>query len=195
MNIKCGAIQHHYPWLPTVCINGAIYYRATKDHGSTFFFVSFDVRSEKFNHVKAPKTLIDCKDSTLINYQGKLGFVSYEKSVEIWVMEDAKKQEWSKVIVDSSIGSCEIVFNNKMVICHDTVYVVYFDPKRKDPLRQVGIRGLRFWWKNAGLRFWKPVDDRLFTWAAVGLTIAIVVLLLKKFIRSSGYGAGFVDQS
>ncbi|XP_010465730.1 PREDICTED: ubiquitin-conjugating enzyme E2 32 [Camelina sativa] len=41
----------------------------------------------------------------------------------------------------------------------------------------------------------KPVDDRLFTWAAVGLTIAIVVLLLKKFIRSSGYGAGFIDQS
>ncbi|XP_010487570.1 PREDICTED: ubiquitin-conjugating enzyme E2 32 [Camelina sativa] len=41
----------------------------------------------------------------------------------------------------------------------------------------------------------KPVDDRLFTWAAVGLTIAIVVLLLKKFIRSSGYGAGFTDQS
>ncbi|KAF5176843.1 Ubiquitin-conjugating enzyme e2 [Thalictrum thalictroides] len=29
-------------------------------------------------------------------------------------------------------------------------------------------------------------DDRLFTWAAVGLTLAIVVLLLKKFLRSSG---------
>ncbi|CAH2053507.1 unnamed protein product [Thlaspi arvense] len=41
----------------------------------------------------------------------------------------------------------------------------------------------------------KPVDDRLFTWAAVGLTIAIVVLLLKKFIRSSGYGAGLMDES
>lgn len=41
----------------------------------------------------------------------------------------------------------------------------------------------------------KPVDDRLFTLAAVGLTIAIVVLLLKKFIRSSGYGAGFMDES
>lgn len=41
----------------------------------------------------------------------------------------------------------------------------------------------------------KPVDDRLFTWAAVGLTIAIVVLLLKKFIRSGGYGAGLMDES
>jgi len=123
-NVKCG-IQHHYPWLPAVCINGAIYYRATEDHGSTFFLVSFDVRSEKFDHVNAPKELIDSKDSTLINYQGKLGFVSYERSVGIWVMEDHNKQGWSKV-VDSSIGSGEIVFINKMVICHDTVYVVFF---------------------------------------------------------------------
>ncbi|CAH2078901.1 unnamed protein product, partial [Thlaspi arvense] len=41
----------------------------------------------------------------------------------------------------------------------------------------------------------KPSDDRLFTWAAVGLTIAIVVLLLKKFVRSSGHGALFMDES
>ncbi|KFK36126.1 hypothetical protein AALP_AA4G081100 [Arabis alpina] len=41
----------------------------------------------------------------------------------------------------------------------------------------------------------KPADDRLFTWAAVGLTIAIMVLLLKKFVRSSGHGAVFMDES
>ncbi|KAL1194707.1 Ubiquitin-conjugating enzyme E2 32 [Cardamine amara subsp. amara] len=41
----------------------------------------------------------------------------------------------------------------------------------------------------------KQGDDRLFTWAAVGLTIAIVVLLLKKFVRSSGHGAMFMDES
>ncbi|MBA0740702.1 hypothetical protein Gogos_013894 [Gossypium gossypioides] len=39
------------------------------------------------------------------------------------------------------------------------------------------------------------VDDRLFTWAAVGLTIAILVLLFKKFIKSSGHGAVFMDGS
>ncbi|CAN1281534.1 Ubiquitin-conjugating enzyme E2 32 [Linum perenne] len=38
-------------------------------------------------------------------------------------------------------------------------------------------------------------DDRLFTWAAVGLTIAIVVLLLKKFLKSSGYSPVFMDGS
>ncbi|XP_028751728.1 ubiquitin-conjugating enzyme E2 32-like [Neltuma alba] len=38
-------------------------------------------------------------------------------------------------------------------------------------------------------------DDRLFTLAAIGLTIAIVVLLLKKFIKSVEHGAVFMDGS
>ncbi|XP_059632798.1 ubiquitin-conjugating enzyme E2 32-like [Cornus florida] len=41
----------------------------------------------------------------------------------------------------------------------------------------------------------RPADDRLFTWAAVGLTIAIVVLLLKKFMKANGHGAVFMDGS
>ncbi|KAL5700879.1 E2 ubiquitin-conjugating enzyme [Ranunculus cassubicifolius] len=46
------------------------------------------------------------------------------------------------------------------------------------------------------VRVAKRSDDRLFTWAAVGLTVAIAVLLLKKFLRSSGVdiaaiGGGF----
>ncbi|KAF5799157.1 hypothetical protein HanPI659440_Chr07g0268591 [Helianthus annuus] len=41
----------------------------------------------------------------------------------------------------------------------------------------------------------KPADDRLFTWAAVGLTVAIMVLLLKKYMKASGHGAVFMDES
>lgn len=41
----------------------------------------------------------------------------------------------------------------------------------------------------------KQADDRLFTWAAVGLTIAIAILLLKKFMKASGHGAVFMDGS
>lgn len=44
-------------------------------------------------------------------------------------------------------------------------------------------------------RVQKPADDRLFTWAAVGLTIAIAVLLLKKFLKSTGHGPVFMDAS
>ncbi|KAF5950826.1 hypothetical protein HYC85_012819 [Camellia sinensis] len=49
--------------------------------------------------------------------------------------------------------------------------------------------------QRSGPRVQKPADDRLFTWAAVGLTIAIVVLLLKKFMKASGHGAVFMDGS
>ncbi|KAI7753689.1 hypothetical protein M8C21_010473 [Ambrosia artemisiifolia] len=45
------------------------------------------------------------------------------------------------------------------------------------------------------MRVQKPADDRLFTWAAVGLTIAIMVLLLKKFMKANGHGAVFMDES
>nr|XP_010914567.1 ubiquitin-conjugating enzyme E2 32 [Elaeis guineensis] len=38
-----------------------------------------------------------------------------------------------------------------------------------------------------------PMDDRLFTWAAIGLTVAIVILLVKKFLKSHGVAAGYLD--
>ncbi|XP_022863252.1 ubiquitin-conjugating enzyme E2 32-like [Olea europaea var. sylvestris] len=41
----------------------------------------------------------------------------------------------------------------------------------------------------------KLADDRFFTFAAVGLTVAIVVLLLKKFMKANGYGTVFMDES
>lgn len=48
-------------------------------------------RSEKIYHVEAPKTYTD-DISTLVNYQGKLGFVYCKKDMEIWVMKDAEKE-------------------------------------------------------------------------------------------------------
>lgn len=49
--------------------------------------------------------------------------------------------------------------------------------------------------QNPGTRAQRPADDRLFTWAAVGLSIAIAFLLLKKFLKASEYGAVFMDWS
>ena len=45
------------------------------------------------------------------------------------------------------------------------------------------------------MRVQRTADDRLFTWAAVGLTIAILVLLFRKFMKYSGHGAVFMDGS
>jgi len=63
-------------------------------------------------------------------------------------------------------------------------------------VRQVrtGISSQQVQYKPA-TRAQRPADDRLFTWAAVGLTIAIVFLLLKKLMKSTGYGAFFMSES
>ncbi|ESQ51005.1 hypothetical protein EUTSA_v10023119mg, partial [Eutrema salsugineum] len=67
-NIK--GIGHHYPIIPAICINGAIYYRArTKEFCLTYVLMSFDIRSEKLDQVKAPETLRNHR-SSLINYHG-----------------------------------------------------------------------------------------------------------------------------
>ncbi|XP_073134456.1 ubiquitin-conjugating enzyme E2 32 [Henckelia pumila] len=49
--------------------------------------------------------------------------------------------------------------------------------------------------RNPDLRSPKQADDRLFTWAAFGLTIAILLLLLKKFLKANGHGAVFMNES
>ncbi|KAG0484873.1 hypothetical protein HPP92_008952 [Vanilla planifolia] len=38
----------------------------------------------------------------------------------------------------------------------------------------------------------KSMDDRLLTWAAIGLTVAIVALLVKKFLKNNGI-VGYLD--
>lgn len=49
--------------------------------------------------------------------------------------------------------------------------------------------------QKPGSRVPRQADDRLLTWAALGLTIAIVVLLLKKFMKADGHGAVFLNES
>ncbi|EPS72508.1 hypothetical protein M569_02250 [Genlisea aurea] len=41
----------------------------------------------------------------------------------------------------------------------------------------------------------KQADDRILTWAALVLSIAIVVLLLKKFLNANGHSGVFLDES
>lgn len=57
--IQC--VRSDFPLFGAVCINGVIYYRAKTseydDYSSIFKLMSFDVRSEKFYHVDAPKAL------------------------------------------------------------------------------------------------------------------------------------------
>lgn len=69
-------------------------------------------------------------------------------------------------------------------------YLEEEQPSREPPARASGNQQ-----QQQQMRGQRPADDRLFTLAAVGLALAIMVLLLKKFIKSSGHGALFVDGS
>ncbi|KAF8045118.1 hypothetical protein N665_5574s0001 [Sinapis alba] len=149
--------SHHYPIQPAICINGVIYYQAcTTEYGSTYVFMSFDVRYEKFEQLNAPTNHL----SSLMNYRGKLGLMCCKKGVEIWVMERTdheKTQEWSKIFFYEEMVSfkdcwftrCatrggEIVFilfrpghdHNRETLC-----VSYYDPERNS-MRYEDIDGI-----------------------------------------------------
>ncbi|KAH0890181.1 hypothetical protein HID58_052610 [Brassica napus] len=90
-----------------VCINGKIYYTAMKIDGSVLrrsgsVLISFSVETERFNHVQAPENIfLHRGDVSLVNYQGKLGCIGRNnlnnEDMDVWVMESAEKQEWSKI--------------------------------------------------------------------------------------------------
>ncbi|KAF2569204.1 hypothetical protein F2Q68_00027551 [Brassica cretica] len=98
-DIQCS-IGVHFLFEQAICINGEIYYIA-RNANCTHVLVSFDVRHEKFSYVQTPGNLLAYhhhEDLTLVNYHGKLGCICRNKvDVDMWVMQDAKKQEWSKI--------------------------------------------------------------------------------------------------
>ncbi|KAF8091888.1 hypothetical protein N665_0433s0053 [Sinapis alba] len=83
--------------LPTkgICINGILYYYAwIQNEGA---LISFDLISEEFNVITLPEDIY-----CLMNYTGKVAIASWPTisgEVHVWVLEDASKQEWSKVSI------------------------------------------------------------------------------------------------
>lgn len=89
--IEC---KHHHlppPLTKGICINGVVYYYAwIKSEGS---LISFDLISEEFNVIKLPEDI-----RHLVNYNGKIALTRQSNGkLHICVLEDASKQEWSKV--------------------------------------------------------------------------------------------------
>ncbi|KAJ4886176.1 F-box/kelch-repeat protein [Raphanus sativus] len=100
---KWRMIECKHPHLPPplnvvtkgICINGILYYYAwIKSEAS---LISFDLISEEFNAIKLPED-IPC----VVNYTGKVAIASWPTrngEVHLWILEDADKQEWSKVSI------------------------------------------------------------------------------------------------
>ncbi|CAH8255417.1 unnamed protein product [Arabidopsis lyrata] len=133
---------------------------------STLVLLSFDIRSECFYHVWAPDTMLDAMSSsivshrTLLNYRGKLGCIGCtNKDTSTWVLENAKKQEWSKITfalpVDplGRLKGCfdgfsgvtpagEIFVTQYRYFFDKPLYVYYYD-MNQNSFRRVEIQGTR----------------------------------------------------
>ncbi|KAG7637004.1 F-box protein [Arabidopsis thaliana] len=143
---------------PDLCINGVLYYVAMLDTASNHAVMSFDVRSEKFDLIKGgPDGDLNPK---LTRYEGKpaLLFPGSDYRINLWVIEDAAKHEWSKMSYDVSSTSlirnpyfhhCVFCTNDagEIVLAPDfvrtkTFVVLYYHPK-KNTMRSVVIKGIR----------------------------------------------------
>ncbi|RID66482.1 hypothetical protein BRARA_D01620 [Brassica rapa] len=162
--IQCS-IGFHFLFGQEVCISGSIYYKA-RDANGTPVLASFDVRHEKFNHVRTPENLLayyNHEDSTLVNYHGKLGCICPSSfnwnEMDMWVMQDAEKQEWSKIdtFLDMLHGlpnlnmvrfagvtnpGGEIVIVHKEYLSELALKVYYYDTKQNG-LRRAEIQTTR----------------------------------------------------
>ncbi|KAG7607454.1 F-box associated interaction domain [Arabidopsis thaliana x Arabidopsis arenosa] len=172
----------HILGMSEICINGVLYYPAINLSSGDYIIVCFDVRSEKFRFITVMEEFIKAAhDGTLINYNGKLASLVSErycfvdgrsKSIELWVLQDAEKKEWSKHTYvlpawwQHRIGTLNLRFvgvtrTNEIMLspCYQTVPfdVYYFNIERKT-MMSVAIQGMEAfqghlgpdWFKRSG---------------------------------------------
>ncbi|KAF3533197.1 hypothetical protein DY000_02043894 [Brassica cretica] len=158
---KWRMIECEHPHLPPptsclpakcICINGILYYYAwIQNEGA---LISFDLISEEFNTIKLPEDI-----NYLVNYNGKIAISSLPTingEVHIWVLEDASKQEWSKVSIVvpfwiDLVGTCrgfrfrgtlstgELIFSP--VSCVKPFYFISYDLKENNA-KKVVVEGI-----------------------------------------------------
>ncbi|XP_002864982.2 F-box protein At5g65850 [Arabidopsis lyrata subsp. lyrata] len=156
----------HIPGLSEICINGVLYYPAIDLSSGDYIIVCFDARPEKFRFITVMEDFIKAAhDGILINYNGKLASLVSErdcfvdgrsKTIELWVLQDAEKQEWSKLIYvlpawwQDMVGTLDLRFvgvtrTNEIMLspCYQTVPfdVFYFNIEKKTMI-SVEIQGM-----------------------------------------------------
>ncbi|KAJ4882104.1 cyclin-like protein [Raphanus sativus] len=153
-----GIGEDSFPKDYSVCIDGTIYYHANREGGETML-LSFDIRSERFDHVLVPEALLTpMYHQRLVNHLGKLGCIICNRSnTSIWIMDDAGKQEWSRTIlclpnysvmllgadVDTFSGATpagEIYATQCKYFFDKSLYVYYYD-MNQNSFRRVHIEG------------------------------------------------------
>ncbi|XP_006295845.2 F-box protein At2g21930 [Capsella rubella] len=152
---------------PDICINGVLYYVALLDTAVSHAVMSFDVRTEKFHLIEGPDPYVR---PMMTRYEGKAALLFAgiaDCRVNLWVLEDAAKHEWSKISYVSSTVACDTHFFHHMFCANDAGEIVmapasvcslkpfevlYYHPKKKT-MRNVLVEGISelkvpFWDKD-----------------------------------------------
>ncbi|XP_010431728.1 PREDICTED: F-box protein At1g30790-like [Camelina sativa] len=87
-----------------ICIDGIVYYGATRPNNRDKVIVCFDVRFEKISLINPPfnEEMWD-HGADLMNYKGKLAFVGLaddfynNQMIILWILDNVEKHEWSKI--------------------------------------------------------------------------------------------------
>ncbi|XP_010495374.1 PREDICTED: F-box protein At1g30790-like [Camelina sativa] len=152
------SVRYYYDVREGICINGVIYYIA---EGSSRIIIRFDVRSEKLDLIQPPEKprIRLFYDSSLLNYNGKLGGIEYDgfNEVVLWILEDAEKQEWSEtrcarpsdlynvlkgyVNLKGEIRTGELIIIGSRLKSSIPFSVWYYDFQRES-IRRVDIEGI-----------------------------------------------------
>ncbi|EOA32212.1 hypothetical protein CARUB_v10015469mg, partial [Capsella rubella] len=95
--IECEHLHYAHPRTQGICSNGVVYYLAWVEN--VRFLICFDVGSEKFSVMELPGDV-----EGLSNYGEKIAVTKMiiDGNIDLWVLEDASKQKWSKTTIVTS---------------------------------------------------------------------------------------------
>ncbi|ESQ46494.1 hypothetical protein EUTSA_v10000468mg [Eutrema salsugineum] len=148
---------HYFHRTNPLCINGVVYYGAIAYGPTRYPIVSFDVGSERLLLMEGPPKEEELVH--LIDYQGKVACfcVTIDKSYSLWILDDVKKQLWSKTCVFSpsfcdsyrnfnlrifgTTDAGEIIFVSTLTAEGD-FELFYWDLKKNNVSRRARIGGI-----------------------------------------------------
>ncbi|VVB12865.1 unnamed protein product [Arabis nemorensis] len=156
---------HHVCGQSGICINGFLYFRAYSrtpgigPYNMTVHVVSFDLNSEKFSLVEDNSHL--SWFTKLIDFQGKLGFVSRVKDCEIEFSCLMENKEWASMVFHLPWAPvykshCHKISNSVVGICEvsslyvaprhasDRIRITLWEDKRWAHQNQSWIFSIRF---------------------------------------------------
>ncbi|KAL0858083.1 hypothetical protein Bca101_063237 [Brassica carinata] len=97
--VECKYPHRPYSGYQEICRDGVMYYLASYKQKRSL--MSFNLSSEDFNVIKLPEDKMLQQFGFLTNHTGKITIVSqaYSITIDLWVLEDANKEVWSKAAV------------------------------------------------------------------------------------------------